>query len=554
MPTVTLNKTVFEKLVGKKLPLKQLKERIAMMGTDLEGIEGDEIHVEIFPNRPDWLSEQGFARSFASFMGIKTGLRNYTVKKSGLKVVVDKSVAMRPFTACALVKNITFTDERIREIMQMQEKLATTHGRSRKKSAYGIYPIDNITFPITYIAKDPKTVPFQPLGFNKKIRADKTEELHETGKKYKHIAEDWKKQGYKKSPFFIDAKNNAMCMLPYTNSDDTGRVTTDTKNVFIECTGTSLENVTIALNIFVAMFADMGGDIHSLDIQYPDKTITTPNLTPTKMKFNREYINKRLGLSLTEKEAKTLLEKMGFGYEKGNVLIPAYRADILHQADFVEDIAIAYGYENFTAEMPKVATVAQEDSFEKLKVKIANLLAGLQLTEVSTYHLTNKKTITTMMNSKATYVELANSTSEEYHVLRNQLTAQLLHIFKNNKHNEYPQHIFEIGKTFLHDKKSETGVQEPTNLAVALCNPLATYTNARQIVDYVMRMLNIKYKIEETKHPSFTGGRVGKIIVNKKMIGLIGEIHPLVLTNFELECPVSSFELNLDLIQKELEK
>ena len=75
MPTITLNKTVLEKLIGKKLSLEELKDRISMLGTDLEKIEGNEIVVEIFPNRPDMLSEQGFARALSSFIGVKTGLR-----------------------------------------------------------------------------------------------------------------------------------------------------------------------------------------------------------------------------------------------------------------------------------------------------------------------------------------------------------------------------------------------------------------------------------------------------------------------------------------------
>ena len=74
MPTVTLNRKVFEKLVGKKLPLDKLKDRISMLGTDLDNITDTEIVVEVFPNRPDMLSEQGFARAFASFIGVKTGL------------------------------------------------------------------------------------------------------------------------------------------------------------------------------------------------------------------------------------------------------------------------------------------------------------------------------------------------------------------------------------------------------------------------------------------------------------------------------------------------
>ncbi|MBU0536650.1 MAG: phenylalanine--tRNA ligase subunit beta, partial [Nanoarchaeota archaeon] len=124
MPTITLNKKVFEKLVGKSLPIEKLKDRISYLGTDLESIKGNEIHVEVFPNRPDMLSEQGFARAFAAFIGTKPGLREYKVLKSGYKVIVDASLKdVRPYTACAIVKNLKFDDERIREIIQIQEKL-----------------------------------------------------------------------------------------------------------------------------------------------------------------------------------------------------------------------------------------------------------------------------------------------------------------------------------------------------------------------------------------------------------------------------------------------
>ena len=64
---------------NKKLPLEELKDRISMLGTDLENIENNEIQVEIFPNRPDMLSEQGFARAFSSFIGVKTGLKDYKI-------------------------------------------------------------------------------------------------------------------------------------------------------------------------------------------------------------------------------------------------------------------------------------------------------------------------------------------------------------------------------------------------------------------------------------------------------------------------------------------
>ena len=540
MPTVILNKNVFEKLVGKKLPIEKLKERISMLGTDLEGIEGNEIQVEVFPNRPDMLSEQGFARALSSFIGVKTGLRKYDVKKSGEKIIIDKSVTMRPYTACALVKNITFTDEKIKEIMQIQEKLATTHGRNRRKSAYGIYPSDSINFPVHYIAKKPKDVKFKPLGLNKEIVASEVITKHPKGKEYAYLTEGWEKY-----PFFIDSKDNVMCMLPFTNSEDTGKVDENTKNVFIECSGVDLENVKIALNIFTTMLADMGGEIYSIDIVYPDKTITTPDLTPKKMKIDIDYVNKRLGLSLKEVEMKKLLGNMGYGYEKGSALVPAYRADILHPMDLVEDIAIAYGYENFNEEIPKVSTIGQEDKFEVFKRRVAYILTGLGLIETCSYHLINNDDQTKKMEMKLDCVKLSNPTTEEYNTLRQWMIPCLMNVFKNNKHYEYPQKIFDMGVVFKKNNKTETNAEEFTRIAVATSHNNAEYTEVKQVIDYLFRMLEVEYKIEDYEHESFIPGRVGRVIVNNKKIALIGEVQPKVLENFELNMPVACFELNL---------
>ncbi|MBS3124045.1 phenylalanine--tRNA ligase subunit beta [Candidatus Woesearchaeota archaeon] len=541
MPTITLNKTVFENLVGKKLPLEELKDRISLLGTDLEKIDGEEIVVEIFPNRPDMLSEQGFARAFSSFIGVKTGLRRYEVKKSGLKVIVDKSVTMRPYTACAIVKNINFTDERIREIMQAQEKLATTHGRNRKKSAYGIYPLKGITFPINYIAKDPHLIMFQPLGFNHKIKASQVEIIHPAGQKYKLLAEGWKEY-----PFFIDSKDQVMCMLPYTNSNDTGKVDLDTKEVFIECTGNDLFNVQLALNIFVTMFADMGGDIYSLDIIYPDKTITTPNLTPSRMKLDLAYTNKRLGLNLKEQEAVHLLEKMGYGYEKGEVLIPSYRADILHSIDLVEDVAIAYGYEKFTEEIPQVSTIGEEAANEKFYRKVREILVGFGLLEVKNYHLMTAEELNQNMNLETEIVALKNAVGE-YNHLRNSLLPSLMKNLKENQHNEYPQNIFEVGRTFIYGN-SETGIIESDKLAVFFAHEKTDFTEIRQILDGLMSMLGLEFKVKESVHESFIPGRVGEIYIGDKSVGYIGELHPQVIINWSLAIPVVGFELDLETI------
>jgi phenylalanyl-tRNA synthetase beta chain len=66
------------------------------------------------------------------------------------------------------------------------------------------------------------------------------------------------------------------------------------------------------------------------------------------------------------------------------------------------------------------------------------------------------------------------------------------------------------------------------------------------LLDALMRNVGIKYELRKATHPSFMTGRTAEIIVNKKIIGYIGEIHPQILNNWELEKPVVAFELNIE--------
>lgn len=545
MPTIIINKNVLEQYVGMSFSPEELREKIPMLGVNLESIELDQLHIEIFPNRPDLLSEQGFSRAFASFLGIKTGLQNYPVKKSGGQVMVDSTVTMRPYTACAIVKNLRLTDERIRELMQLQEKLATTHGRNRQKSAYGIYPLEGITFPVAYTAKEPDTIKFKPLGFSREIVASEVLEIHPKGKMYRHITEGWKK-----FPFFIDAKNKVLSMLPFTNSEDTGKIEENTKEVFIECTGTDRQNVTIALNIIVTTLADMGGDVYGVDIVYPHTMLTTPQVMPTLMKLDLAYINKRLGLELSEREAVSFLAKMGYGFSEGNLLIPSYRADILHQADLAEDVAIAYGLENFEEKIPNVATIGEENYLEKFFHKVRDVLTGLQLLEAKNYHLTTEKemrghTITEQC------VPLKNAVGD-YAYLRHSLLPSLLKNLHENQHHEYPQNLFELGRVFKKDSTMETGIRETEHLGIVLCHDKADFTAIRQVLDALFTSIGAAFSVKENSYPGFIDGRAAEIILDGKSIGLIGEIHPSVLQYWELTMPVVAFELNVEEMMKKV--
>jgi phenylalanyl-tRNA synthetase beta chain len=544
MAILTISKNQFEKDIG-KLDAK-MQEKISMFGTPLEDITTEEIILEIFPNRPDLLSYQGFKRSFLSFLGKKKGLKKYKLHKpeKNYAVKIDSSLKnIRPYTACAIVRGLKLNDARIKELIDIQEKLHLTIGRKRKKLAIGIYPLEKIKIPITYKALEPDKISFLPLESEREMSGLEILQRHPAGKEYAHLL-----AGKAKFPIFIDANKNILSMPPIINSQLTGKVTSQTHEVFIECSGFDFEILQKCLNIITTCLADMGGSIYQMELKYSKKEIT-PTLTPQKMKLSLQNTNKLLGLNLNEKKLKELIEIMGHNYSHGTVEIPAWRTDVLHEVDLIEDAAIAYGYDKFVPEIPKISTIGKEDSTWALKRKISELLVGLNMIEISNYHLTNKKDQFIKMGLQEKQIKNVLEVQEsktEYNLLRENLSHYLLKILSENVDSEYPQKIFETGIVF----ESKEPITEKENLAAALTP--GYFTEARQILEYLFKMIGLKVELKEPKNPSphFIEGRVAEIFLNSTSIGEIGEIHPKILKLWKLKMPVSLFEIDLKEILK----
>jgi phenylalanyl-tRNA synthetase beta chain len=486
------------------------------------------------------LSVQGFARAFSSFIGVSPGLKKYKVAKSNASVIISNAVKkIRPYTACAIVRNLKFDDAKIREVVQIQEKLHITYGRNRKKAAIGIYPFEKIKLPIRFTAIKPEDIVFRPLEYPNEINARQILSKHPAGREYGKLIAD-----LPKFPVFIDANNKILSVPPIINSHNTGKISENTKDVFVECSGFDYHVLSICLNIIVTALSDMGGRIESMQLKYGSKTITSPNLEPRKMKIDIKALNKLLGLNIKGGEIKKYLACMGYGYTKGSVLVPSYRADILHEFDIFEDIAIAYGFDNFKEEIPKVATIGEEDKFEKFKNKISDILTGFNLLETSSYHLTNKDEMLIKMDLDLDTTEI-ESASADYNILRSWLVPGMLKILKENKRYDYPQKLFEIGTIFKKNPQEETGIEENTRLCVCISHAKAGYTEIKQVLDSLLSNVGLPYSISETEHPSFIPGRVGRVFIENNKVAYIGEIHPKCLENFMLEMPVAVFELNL---------
>ncbi len=521
---------------------KEIEGKINLFGAPIESLTNDEIELEVNPNRPDLLSLYNYLRSLKTFIGKENGLKKYKINKpeKDYKITIDQSVKeVRPYSVCAIVKNLSLTEEKIKDIINLQEKITFTVGRNRKKMAIGIYPLDKISLPIIYTAKDPKDIKYHPLGAQQELTAHEILLAHPTGRKYAHILE-----GLKKYPVFIDANKQILSMPPIINSEQIGRIDVNTKEVFIECSGSDKPTLEKTLVIVTSALAEMGGKIYQMEIK--DSEIdTTPNFEIEKMKISLENVNKLLGISLTESELSKCLQKMGHDYNRGKVEIAPWRTDILHEVDLIEDVAIAFGYNNILPEIPNISTSGDESKESIIKRKISEILIGLSLLEISSYHLIKQEEVESY-DLKA-LLELENSKTE-YKYLRPNLSIPLLRIIAENKDAEYPQKVFEIGTVFSRNSGNETGIDEKINLVIGLTP--ANATECKQHIDYLFKSLKLKYSIKEAVHENLIDGRTADIILNNKTIGHFGEVHPLTLKKVGIKMPIVVAEISLEEIFK----
>ncbi|HLC36155.1 MAG TPA: phenylalanine--tRNA ligase subunit beta, partial [archaeon] len=557
MPTIDLNLIDLEKLMKKKLPQSrdELAELFMYVKGEIDAEEGKEIKLDVKEtNRPDLWSSEGIARELKAKLGMERGLPKYKVKKGNIKVFIDKNLEnVRPFIACAAIKGIKVNEDLLIQLIQLQEKVAHTFGRKRKEVGVGLYDLDKMKPPVYYKGFKDKEISFIPLEFKVELSPREILLEHPKGKLYGNLL-----HGKEFYPIVIDKNKTVASMPPIINSETTGKVNEKTKNLFLECTGSNWEMVNIALNVMCMALADRGGKIESCKINfpkgkiYPKKALYTPSFGVKKIQVSIEKIHSMFGIKLSNKEIIDLLEKSRYEAKikknKVEAVYPDFRNDILHEVDVIEDMLIAYGYNNLNPITIKISTTGSEINESKNLDSAREACIGLGLQEVLQYTLTSKEKQVNKMNlneETEEFVELANPMTASYAIFRKSLIPELLEFFYKNRNELIPQRIFEAGKIFELNEKKDNKVNEKNALAAALLKNESSFTEIKSHLTAFAKNYGIEFELENLNHPSFIEGRCAKIKTSTGKEGIIGEIHPQVLFNFGLQNPVVVFELEL---------
>lgn len=532
---------------------------------------------ELLAVRSDIFDPGGMARLVRGYLGVDRGLIEYSLWPAKITVHVDPKLAhdtsRRPFISCAVLRNVQLDHALIKMLMNLQEDLHWALGRNRKLASIGVYDLDTLQgTQFHYDAVAPDALRFTPLGLppNDPASALTPGEIlrkHATGRAFEHLL-----AGYTAYPLLRDGAGTVLSMPPIINSEST-RVTLRSKQLFVDVTGLSQRVVDRALNILVTGLKEQmpAIEIEQVHIAGPAGARVTPDLNPLPMTLDVRSAAETIGAPLDYKALAELLERMGYDVadvsrdgSQLHVLVPAYRNDVMHAIDLIEDAAIAFGYDHLTPALVPTFTVGAPLPLEERSVVARRVLTGLGFHQVMTLALSSAPAAFERWRLKvvsggaaearpdARAVQIENPISVEQTMLRVSLLPGLLETLAINKQYDLPQQIFEIGDCTFCDPTVETGAREERHVAVALIGTHVGYADVRAVADAFALEMGASFRVapaDPATHPSFIPGRAAELFNNRdERVGVIGELHPEVLENYGLKHPAGVMEMSLEVL------
>jgi phenylalanyl-tRNA synthetase beta chain len=597
MPVVDVDPDELRKLTGHdEKSDDDLKSDLFGLGLEFEGETDDGLlQFEFGPDRLDRLSVEGVARSLRYQYGDDRGVHVPDCNDPDFTFVVDSDVPdERPYVTGAVVRGVDLDDAALESLIQLQEKLHATMGRKRAKGAIGIHDLvalkgdtlgeaaggseDAIGNSITYTGIAPDGDTFVPLDSERELTPAGVLAEHATGRTYADLVAD-----YDRYPAIYD-ELGLFSFPPVINGRRT-EVSTDSRDLLVELTGTDQWTIDRMCAIICYALAARGATIEAVEIEYAGgtdaggRTLRRPDFEVRHKFVAHDRIETMLGVDLDGSEVIDLFERSGLdaavadgdGGSTGagtdadtdgattddatvyEVSIPPYRVDVLHPLDLVDDVGRAYGFDELEPRYPDVGTVGSRHERSRLEAATRDVLTGLGFEDLLNFHMTSEPEVHDRMGvdpgtdvlGGGEPVSITEPYSEDYTVLRPWALPSLVMVLENNTHRAYPQDLAEVGLVAERDDDVNTRVAETRHVAGVLARTDATYEDAKARLQAVCRSFGAELATPPTDHPSFIDGRTASVVIDGEPVGVVGELHPAVLVEHDLELPVAGFEFAL---------
>ncbi|NHN60701.1 MULTISPECIES: phenylalanine--tRNA ligase subunit beta [Halorussus] len=591
MPVVDVNPDELRELTGHdEKSDDELIDDLFGLGLEFEGrTEEGDLQLEFAPDRLDRLSVEGVARSLRYQYGDDRGVYVPSTNDADWTIEVDGSVPdERPYVTGAVIRDVDLDDDALDSLIQLQEKLHATMGRKRAKGAIGIHDLTMLKGraatvegqteagnSITYRGIDPDGDRFVPLDADSEMTPAEVLRSHPTGETYAPLVEE-----YDRYPAIYD--DIGLFSFPPVINGRRTEVSTDSRDLFVELTGTDQWTIDRMCNIICYALDARGARVEEVEVDYPDRTLVRPDFEVTEKTVTHDRIERLLGVDLSAERVLDLLERSGLDAETTEVgddevayevAVPPYRVDVLHPLDVVDDVGRAYGFNDLEPRYPDVGTVGGRHDRSKLEDAVREVLVGLGFEDLLNFHMISEGENFDRMGldrpgdgggasgesggddgaadvlGAAEPATILEPYSEDYTMLRTWALPSLLMVLENNTHRAYPQDLAEIGLVARVDDGENTGVAEHRSVAGVLARHDASYEDAKARLQAVARNFDVDLETPATDHPTFIDGRAASVVVDGEEVGVIGEVHPAVLVEHDLELPVAAFEFRLGALE-----
>ncbi|HHW04119.1 MAG TPA: phenylalanine--tRNA ligase subunit beta [Thermoanaerobacterales bacterium] len=547
----------------------------APVGKDIKdylNLEDTVIDFEITPNRPDCLSIVGMARETAAVYKLTLKTPSIILKEEAEENAKDLAhITIEARDLCKRYIARIIKDVRIEPSpLWMQRRLQEC----------GVRPINNIVDITNYVMLELG----QPLhAFDYDKLQGHSIIVRRGGDSEKIVTLDGVTRDLSSDMLVIADKNKPIAIAGVMGGEES-EISPSTKRILLESAnfaGPSIRRTSRKLGLrseastrfekgldpnICAMAADRACQLIEalgagkvakgyIDV-YPEK------VNPRKIVFRPDRINRALGTKIPESEMIDILERLEIKIQKtpetAFAIIPTFRADIAKEADLVEEIGRIYGYDRLPATLPQGdVTRGKLQTSQKLADTIKQVLTDLGYSEIYTYSFVSPGVfdrINTPNDSPLrSAIKLMNPLGEEQSVMRTTLIPNMLDVVGYNLNQKIEEiRLFETGSVYIPQKLPLMELPyENKKLAIGLSGKHTDFYELKKTIEILLARLRIKqYTFIQYQHFAFHPGRCARIMIDGDELGIVGEIHPDVLENYDLNAKVYIAQLDMDLLIK----
>ena len=543
----------------------ELKAKGLKPGDDICSVLGFNDHVvefEITPNRPDCLSVIGLAREAAVTFDKPLTLHDPVVKGGGPGVLTELLDVETPATdlcpryTARMVRNVKIGPSPL----WMRERLR----------ASGVRPINNIVDITNYVMLEYG----QPMhAFDYRYvkggriivrRASDGEELTTLDGIVRKLT----------SNMLVIADETRAVGLAGIMGGENSEIVEDTVDVVFESAnfdGTTIRKTALALGMRTEASAKFEKGLDILNTlpavnracelvellgagEVVDGVIDILNFVPqpTQLSLQADKINALLGTDIETDEMRRILKALDFGVDGDTVTVPSWRGDVAHYSDLAEEVARFTGYNNIpTTAMRGMTTQGGYSTEQLLERDLGTVCRSMGYDEIITYSFISPAYYDKIRwpedDPRRQSLRIMNPLGEDTSIMRTTVLPSMLEILtRNYNYRNKSARLYELGRTYF--LREDGMADEPKVLSLGLYGPEESFFTLKGAVETLLdsiRAENVTFQAE-SGNPSYHPGRCARVFAGETEIGVLGQIHPLVAANYDVDTELFCAELSFD--------